>query len=1389
MRPVPAGRPWLTRLPVTPSPTMASRPGALLEELMVIGIGASAGGLKALLELLRHVPPNTGMAYVVVVHLLPEHESRMPDLLQPATSMPVLAVTEALRIQPNNVYVISPNSQLRMHGGTLELTAVPKQRGNRMTIDVFLETLANSHQQRAVGVVLSGTGSDGTLGIRAIKAAGGITMAQDPEEAEYDSMPRSAIASGVVDFVLPVRDMPTKIQSVWRNAQAIRIPALPDQPTPEDAAAEGEEAIRDIIATLRTRTGHDFSQYKRATLVRRIERRLQVNQLRNLNEYRSFVAEHASEANALLSDLLISVTWFFRDPAAWQLIEQRVIPDLLAAREGGNIRVWVVGCATGEEVYTLAMLLQERMQQIANAPSVSIFATDIDEDALAFARAGLYPDSIAEQMSPERLRRFFTHVQGSYRVQKQLREMVMFAVHNVIQDPPFSRIDLVSCRNLLIYLTRNAQAKVLDLLHFALRPEGYMLLGMSESIEEGHDGFAVIDKPNRLFVPRPRARMGLTLAALPGMQPQRYVNDTTAAGRRTVPFGELHQRLLEHYAPPSLVVDDRYEIVHLSDRAGHFLKFGPGEPSLQLMKVVPDDLRYEIKSALDLAMEAMRTVERAGLIANHGPQPTSLAIRVHPVHDRASGRTYALIILEEGGIAQPREQASPGPREGVTRETNRLEERMRDMESQLRAAVEQYEVQNEELKASNEELQATNEELRATTEELETGKEELQSINEELITVNQELKNKVDETTQISEDLQNFVSATQIASMFVDRELRLMRYTPFAREVFNVIASDVGRPLLDITHRLEDFDFGRAIDWVFETLQVAEYEARSTDGRWYIVRILPYRTNDDRISGAVLTFVDISRRKQAEMSGRRTEAWSKLVVDNVTGYAITIIDPQGKIQSWNAGAAEIFGYSANEVIGKHAALLFTPEDRAADVPALEMKQARETGRADDERWQLRKDGTRFFASGIMARLGDGPNEGYVKVLRDLTEQRYAVERQSEQLASERINRAGAEEANRLKDEFLAMLSHELRNPLALMLMQAELLLRAPETKNSQRLSQSAKIIHEMVRAQAQLVEDMLDVSRAKTGKLTVERQLLPFTFLIADSIGALRREAERKNITLDVQIAEEPLIVAADPVRVRQIAWNLLSNSLKFTPTGGAVRVSLQRDRADARLEIEDTGVGIAPDRLPYLFDWFRRAEPSSGTGGGMGIGLALVHQLVELHGGRLEAHSEGVGKGARFTVWLPLQITGADIDKQGMDGPRPSGAPSRLKRTRVLIVDDSTANAEALRDLLELEGAVVTVETSSRAAIARGKKERFDVVISDIAMPDVDGYALLKEIRASKANARTPAIAYSGYGGRADIERSRGGGFDVHLTKPVDVNTLIATIADLGRGKSAADD
>ncbi|HVE49419.1 MAG TPA: CheR family methyltransferase [Casimicrobiaceae bacterium] len=1356
-----------------PDPTIVLRDPQL--DFPVVGIGASAGGLKALLEFFGATDPQPDCAYVVVVHLSPEHESNVVHLLQAATAIPISAVKERTSIKRNHIYVISPNQGLAMVDGHIAPTPLRREKGPRFTIDRFFETLADAQRVRAICVVLSGTGSDGTIGVKSVKMYGGVTFAQSPDDAEYDSMPRNAIATGAVDFVMRSADIPKQLASVFSNAKVINLPQLEERPTAEDVAVKAEEALRDVLSIARSRTGHDFSHYKRSTVLRRLERRLQVTEVRDLPSYRDYMRQHNEEAKHLLRDLLISVTSFFRDAAAFQALETKVIPALFEGRQhGGKIRVWVVGCASGEEVYSIAMLLVERVQSLRSTTEINIFATDIDEEALAYARAGLYPESIREQVSPARLRRFFTKEQDGYRVQKSMREMVMFATHNVIQDPPFSKIDLISCRNLLIYLNRPVQSKVLGLLHFSLRPDGYLFLGMSESVDDEHDGFINYEKPARIFQQQPRARMSMLVSSLPTLMPVRRPPDLASAGRPLVSYAELHQRLLELYTPPSLIVDDRYEIVHVSENAGRFLQISGGEPSLNLLKIVPDELRLELRGALDHALQTMRSVERISLPMRRGTQVTRLDVKIHPVHEKTTARVFALVVFDETPeVASQPPSASPSSDRVVAG----LEVRLHDTQAQLRAAIEQYEIQNEEFKASNEELQATNEELRATSEELETGKEELQSTNEELTTVNQELKNKVDETTLISDDLSNFINATEMPVIFVDREFRLMRFTPFAREIFNLIPADIGRPLLDISNRLAAPTLETDLADVFANLRVSEREVRAQNGRWYIERILPYRTKDDRIGGAVLTFIDISERREAEDVVKRNRTWLQVVVDSVRDYAIMTLTPEGRIESWNIGAQQMFGYSINEATAKHFEVLFVAEDRVAGVPQNELRTARETGRADDDRWLAKRDGSKFFASGVTAPLHDVALHGYVKIVRDLTQSQLATERREDLLQDVRDSRDAAEESNRLKDEFLATLSHELRNPLALMQMQSELLLRTPELRGVPKLVSAAQVIHQMVQAQTQFVEDMLDVSRARTGKLTIERQLVPLPLLIAESIGALRSEAVDNDITLDIHVTEEPLFVEADAVRVKQIAWNLVSNALKFTPRGGRIRVSLDREGEFARLVVEDTGQGIAPSLLPHVFEWFRQGDAgSTRRKGGMGIGLALVKQLVDLHGGRVQAHSDGEGKGARFTVCLPLQTSLTQSPRASFVHALPE---ERLAGYRVLVIDDAPANAEALRELLQLEGADTMLATSAHDALTHARDVRFDLIISDVAMPEVNGHQLLATIRKTTPNVSTPAIAYSGYGGPEDIARSKRAGFALHVTKPVDLDRLVASIRE----------
>jgi two-component system CheB/CheR fusion protein len=827
----------------------------------VVGIGASAGGLKALRDFFAAVPADSGMAYVVIMHLDPGRESRIAAILQDRTPAPVVQVTGSTAVKADHVYVIPPGHDLAMEGATLRV--LPRGgEAQHAPVDLFFRTLAEAYGADAVGVVLSGTGADGTAGIRHLREHGAITIAQLPAEAEYDGMPASAVASGQVDLVLPAARIPAELLRLRRTPSPLPAGALPH---------DTEALLAQVFAALRVATGHDFSLYKRSTVLRRLDRRLRFNGVEALEGYLPLLRSSATEARALVGDLLISVSGFFRDPGAFEALAG-AIPALFQGKGAQDaVRVWVAGCATGEEAYSIAVLLREHAATLADPPQIQLFASDIDEKGYAWGREALYPDAAVADVAPERLRRFFTREPGGWRVGKPLREGVLFAVHNVLHDPPFSRLDLISCRNLLIYLQPEAQRRVVETFHYALRPGGLLFLGASESAGDG-GLFTPVAERERIY--RRDASPRRTPPQPSSADPPPRPGAPPAGGRdgdgRAHPFsyGALHLRMLEAYAPPSLVVNERLEVVHLSGRAGRYLRLGEGEPSRNLIDLSRGDLRMELRAALYQAFEkGLPTTRR---VAPDGGGP-AVGLRVHPPAEDAEAGRYALVVFEEDAKAPDAEDGGEPPAAPETPDGARYARALARLEAELRRSREQLEHAGaerdrtvEELRTANEELRSVNEEQRAAGEELETSREEIQSVNEELTTINQEHQATIEELKRTNADLQNLIESTDIGTVFLDRSLRVRRFTPAAAALFNFVPADRGRPLAHITHRLDYPALADDARGVLDSLQRVEREVRSEGGAWCIVRISPYRSPDGGIDGAVLTFFDITARRRME---------------------------------------------------------------------------------------------------------------------------------------------------------------------------------------------------------------------------------------------------------------------------------------------------------------------------------------------------------------------------------------------------------------------------------------------------------------------------------------------------------------------------------------------
>lgn len=1350
----------------------------------VVGIGASAGGLPALLRLFENMPTAHEMAFVVILHLSPKHPSSAAAILQRATRMPVVQVTSRVQIEPGHIYVIAPNVHLAMVDGLLLVNELERPRGQHVAIDLFFRTLAEVHRERAIAIVLSGTGADGAVGLSRVKEQGGVTLAQAPHDAEHEGMPGAAIRTGAVDFVLPAVEMPQKLIELWNNARAIELPPpgdgeAPLAQVPEAAdSADAEDALHEIIGMLMSHTGHDFRHYKRATVLRRIERRLQVRAVHSLPEYRDLLVSDPAEHKALLGDMLIGVTNFFRDREAFESLERDVIPELFKdKRAGDEVRAWVAACATGEEAYSLAMLMADQAELADQPPSFQVFASDIDDHAIDSARAGIYPASIITDVAPARLRQYFNKEDDRYRIRKSVRDRILFASHNLLRDPPFSRLDMISCRNLLIYLNRDVQVRVLQMFHFALKPGGYLFLGSSESAESVADYFIPVDKKNRIYRARgsgrPPAYQSPTGASFGARLPDLHRNKL--ANKRQFSYAELHQRALAQFSPPSVVIDREGHIVHMSEQAAQFMRMTGGEPSRNLLALVLPELRLELRSAIYQAAQSDSSVECRPIELSEKKELGTIAMTVRPFRDDEAELDFMLVVFSRFEQA-PDKVAIPRPNGSHDVVLAQLEAELQRKREQLQETIENSEISTEELRASNEELQAINEELRSATEELETSKEELQSVNEELITVNYELKVKVEETGKANDDLNNLIASTDIATIFVDSALRIKRFTPRAADLFSIIASDIGRSLLDLTHKLDYDGLAEDVSATFDTLRLVEREVRSNDGRYYIVRLLPYRTNEDRIEGAVMTFFDITARRQAEEQARASEARMRLVAESANDYAIISMDAEGRATSWNKGAEFLFGYTEQEMLGQTLDRLFVPEDIAAGAPADELRRAREDGRAEDERWHVRKDGSRFFCSGVTTPLRSGDFFGYAKIARDETTRERQEKERLNALSREQAERCDAQNAAALKDEFLAVMSHELRHPLNMININVELLSRMPEIRQSPAFMRAASVIRSSVMSQAKIIEDLMDMSRVRTGKLSLTMAPLPPGPVVQGIVEVARADPAAREVTIDVKGSAEGMHVMADLVRFEQVLMNLLSNAVKFTPKGGTVEVRLGPDEGQLRIDVIDSGQGIAPSFLPHVFDMYGQSvSVTTRSKGGLGIGLALVREIVALHGGRVEAWSEGIGKGARFSVWLPLLEGTAPMLDSGGDS-----ADDSMAGLRILVVDDMEDMVQVFKSLLEMSGATVFEATSALDGLAILQREEVDLLISDISMPEIDGYEFLRRARQLPGRASLPAIAISGMRRDSDIARAREVGFSAHLGKPMSVERLSAIVRDL---------
>jgi two-component system CheB/CheR fusion protein len=1261
----------------------------------IVGIGASAGGLEAFRRLLGALPADSGMAYVLVQHLDPRNESILADLLSEATPMDVSEVKGDVRVEPNRVYVIPPSKDMVLYDGMLKLVPRSTTGAAHMPIDSFFRTLAEMQGSQAIGVILSGMGSDGTLGLQAIETEGGIVFAQDPTSARNQDMPSSAIGSGRVDFVLPPEEIARELTRLGRHPYLAAGDPTPSvtRDVPVAASGDDHEGLTRILDILRKARGTDFGAYKKTTLRRRIARRMAVTCIETLEEYARRLEGDAAETNALYDDCLISVTSFFRDPQVFQALHEQILPSLLKDRgPDAPLRIWVAGCASGEEVYSIAMCLLERTADLSRNPSLQIFATDLSESALAKAREGLYLANIARDVSAERLGRFFTKVGGYYQISKAVREMCVFARHDLTNDPPFSRLDLISSRNVLIYMEPRLQERVFATFHYALAPDGFLIVGPAETAGTAPGLFSTVSDKFRIY--QRKAGSGpprfFSVARDQSLLTQPRVAARPASGS-DVPR-EADRMLLARFAPAGVLVDENLRVLEFRGDTDPFLEHGQGKASLNLERLLRKGLLMEVRRAIEEARQKDVSVRKEGLQVRYRDELRSVGIEVVPIKGRASAERCLLVLFDPQIETSRRPERSsplqplPDPSDARDQEISRLGQGLVQSSEYVATLLREHEAALEELQSTNEEALSGNEELQSVNEELQTAKEEIQSTNEELATLNQELQDRNVQLARSNEEIQSALDSA------------------------NALVDTVPQPLLILDAELK-----------VEKANAAYYET--------------FQTTLELTEG----------RQLSELGAGQ---WNNPAV----------------LTALKAVVAE--GKSVEEL------------EVDADFPGI---------------------GARTMSlNARRLHLELGTRGRVILAIADRTEIRAAERGRAALLELEKEARGQAEAADQLKDQFVATVSHELRGPLAVISAWMNILLAAGKSPDTSTLTRAFAAINRGVAAQNRLVSDLLDHSRIVTGKVKLERAPVDLRAVADAALVGVRAAAEAKDIDFQLSGERGTSIVQGDADRLQQVLWNLFLNAVKFTPTGGHVRVAIGRVGNQVHVTVSDTGRGISQAFMPHVFERFRQAEGSSSRAQpGLGLGLTLVRELVELHGGTVHAESAGQDLGATFTIVLPIPVlllpptdVVADDDPESVPPPpsiwpSPSSRPPRdiLEGMAVLVVDDEVDAREALVSLLERYGAAVRPAASVAEAMSSLEADLPDVLISDLGMPGEDGYELIRRVRLLpiEAGGRLPSVAVSAYASDEHRRKVMKTGFQAHLEKPVAPDELVATVARLG--------